>query len=1210
MKKIILSSLLLTLSTLLLAHNYSVLLQSGSFVPVPGKLTDEKWADSELVHESYYRYIQFYSLPTEQQKKELAARGVWLHDYVPNNTYIAEITSKAQLSLIDSRNIRAVFPIQQRNKLDVLLTGTKYPKWARRGDGNIEVMVSHHQNLRQEDVAAWLAKAGFKIIHSLPRINSHRLIIKTSEINKIAALPFVLYIEPFDDNPQPDNLVGRTSHRSNMIATDYSTGLKYDGTGVNLALNDDGMIGPHIDYQGRLINQYTTSNAVSANHGDHCAGIIMSAGNRDPKGRGMAFGANLGVYLVSGSFPSGYQAFDSIYNHYNSLNTRITSTSYSDGANAGYTSKARLMDQQITDMPELMHVFSSGNTGTSSTSFGVSGWGNITGGHKQAKDVITVGNLNYQDVLEASSSRGPAHDGRIKPDICAVGKDVYSTVNSNTYALKTGTSMSCPGVSGTLAQLYQGYKATHGGNNPHSALIKAAVLNTADDLGNAGPDFKYGWGRINARRAFAILQSNQFVLDSISQAGAQTHQITVPTGVSELRVMVYWADPKATAGVAKALVNNLDLTVTTPSAQSVLPWILNPAPNATTLNLSAVQGIDTLNNMEQVTIPSPAAGNYTVNISGSQVPQGPQKYYVVYEYVTNDVTLIYPSGGESLVPAVQETIRWDNYGSTGTFTLEYSTNNGSTWSTIATNIAATQRDYNWTPPVVVTGQALVRITRGTISDVSDAPFSIIGVPVGLTVDWVCIDSMKVSYGAVTGATGYVITRLGNKYMDSVGYSTTTSCILHGINTLQSGWVSVQAMGPNNCKGRRALAVSHTAVPFNCTIPNDLGIVKLLSPQPTTIVDCQGGSYSDTVSIQVRNNGLTPLSNITLKYSVNGGTPVAATYAGPINALVTVNYTFTVPVTFTTPGLNTIKAWLEHPMDLTNGNDTLILEKNIIAPQLVNIPYTQDFETFTLCDTSANCESEVCQLTAGWINGRNSVDDSVDWRINSGPTPTAMQTGTTGPTIDFNPGTTGGQYAYLEATGCYGKEASLISPCINLNGSSTPQLTYAYHMFGSGMGELHVDVLSNGQWINDIATVMQGDQGNAWQQRTISLMPFLNQVINMRFRGRTGPSETSDIAIDNVKVMEASAVELLNGAMNINVYPNPSEGIYHIHVSGVSSKLELTVSDISGKVIQRSSGEPKAGTVNTSLNLAKEAAGVYVLSIRSENGVLTRKLVKL
>ncbi|MCV5738162.1 hypothetical protein OFN56_40310, partial [Escherichia coli] len=80
------------------------------------------------------------------------------------------------------------------------------------------------------------------------------------------------------------------------------------------------------------------------------------------------------------------------------------------------------------------------------------------------------------------------------------------------------------------------------------------------------------------------------------------------------------------------------------------------------------------------------AGTYTVNVNGFAVPQGPQKYFVVYEFSTTAPILTYPIGGESIVTSLQETIRWDAYGNTGTFTLQYSTDNGSTWSNIATNI--------------------------------------------------------------------------------------------------------------------------------------------------------------------------------------------------------------------------------------------------------------------------------------------------------------------------------------------------------------------------------------------------------------------------------------------------------------------------------------------------------------------------------------------
>ena len=70
--------------------------------------------------------------------------------------------------------------------------------------------------------------------------------------------------------------------------------------------------------------------------------------------------------------------------------------------------------------------------------------GNVTGGHKQGKNVITVANLTSTGGLASSSSRGPAADGRIKPDIGAKGSSVYSTIAGYNYASYTGTSMSCP----------------------------------------------------------------------------------------------------------------------------------------------------------------------------------------------------------------------------------------------------------------------------------------------------------------------------------------------------------------------------------------------------------------------------------------------------------------------------------------------------------------------------------------------------------------------------------------------------------------------------------------------------------------------------------------------------------------------------------------------------------------------------------------------
>ncbi|HRO42193.1 MAG TPA: S8 family serine peptidase [Flavipsychrobacter sp.] len=1204
MKKLLHSLLFLAITAVASAQNYVVQLQSGAFLPQEKSFTSAL-PKEELVNGRYYRFIQFYQIPTDEQKRTLLAKGITLYNYVPNYSFMASLPGSLNVATLNEPNIRSILPISPVNKFTQDLATKKYPDFALRGHGKIELIVVHHPDVASEQAAAALKMAGGEIVHVLEDQNAFRVIVNISAIEKIAHDPHFYFIEPADGDPQPDNLVGRTDHRSNMIATEYAGGLKYDGTGVSVALNDDGVIGPHIDYTGRIINQFISFN--NGNHGDHCAGTIFGAGNRNPTTKGMAFGANLGVYGVGGSFANYYQAFDSIYNHYNKHNIRITSTSYSDGNNAGYTTRARLMDIHMNSMNDLIHVFSAGNAGTSNYGYGAgAGWGNITGGHKQAKNVIAVGNLSYDDALNSSSSRGPAKDGRIKPDICAVGTNVNSTINPDVYQQKTGTSMSCPGVAGTVAQLYHAYKSLNNGANPPSALIKAAVLNTGDDIGNPGPDYKHGYGRINARRALGILQNNQYLLDSISQGATKTHTISVPSNVAELRVMIYWHDKEATAGVSKALVNNINMSVATPSSSIVNPWVLNPTPNATVLNSNAVQGIDTLNNVEQVTIPNPATGNYTVNVNGFAIPTGPQKYVVVYEFVMNQITVVYPSGGESIVPALQEVIRWDAYGNTGNFTLQYSTNNGASWTNISTNVSGSSRYFNWTPPSTVTGQALVRVSRGTLSDQSDAPFSIIGVPSGLTVDWVCIDSMKVSYTAISGATGYVVSVLGTQYMDSVGFSTTTSCIVKGINTLTPGWFSVHAIGANDCKGRRALAQTYSAVPFNCIIADDLGVVSFTSPSEKSIINCQSTPITEQVAIQIKNNGLAPLNNISVKYTVNGGVPVVDAFNGSIPPQTTVTHTFSPSISFPAPGSYQIKAWVENLLDLTPVNDTIAWMKDIVQPPTMTLPFYADFENFNLCDTSANCETEQCIPIAGWRNERNGVDDDIDWRISSGPTPTGNIDSLTGPLMDLNPGIAIGKYAYLEATNCYGKQANLVLPCIDLSGSANPKLVLGYHMFGSGTGSLHVDVLSNGVWINDVLPALIGNQGNNWQYATVGLGAYTGQIISLRIRGLTGTNEESDIAIDDISVVDATSLSSLSFENSVQVFPNPSDGIYNVSFSKTQSSTDLKVVDISGRLAYNTTIQ---NGQDATIDLRGKAAGIYVLTIKSVDGVITKRLIK-
>src|SRR4029079_10104426 len=128
-----------------------------------------------------------------------------------------------------------------------------------------------------------------------------------------------------------------------------------------------------------------------------------------------------------------------------------------------------------------------------------------------------------------------------------------------------------------------------------------------------------------------------------------------------------------------------------------------PTPNAGTLALPAVRRVDTLNNMEQVTIDNPASGTYTISVNGTDIPFGPQKYYIVYEFWDDNITVTYPIGGEGFVPGETEVLRWDAFGTASNFQVEYSTDNGTSWNSIGTASGIT-RQYDWLVPNNVSGQ--------------------------------------------------------------------------------------------------------------------------------------------------------------------------------------------------------------------------------------------------------------------------------------------------------------------------------------------------------------------------------------------------------------------------------------------------------------------------------------------------------------------------
>jgi len=1128
---------------------------------------------SEIVSGFFYRIISFDNIPTQIEKEALQDAGLEFLNYLPKNSYLVAVplNHSAISNQLSKLRVQAIFKMPASFKIDDRIYDPSSVGYAYINDNEVKVNIQYHKNIDPATARELLAKEELVITDRIDAVNVLIAQTSLSNLEDLAKLDYINFIEPISDPGQHDDEQARSLHRSNVLNAAYSAGRKYDGAGLHAVINDDGAVGPHIDYTGRLTN-YST--AGGGTHGDGTAGCLGAVGNLDPTKSAGATGVQLYIWDYTANM-------NNTMTSYNNDSCRIISTSYSNGCNAGYTAVTQLVDREISNNTDLLQVFSAGNSNNQDCGYGAGDqWGNVTGGHKIAKNCIATANLFYDDGLVPSSSRGPAEDGRIKPDLAAHGQNQQATAPNNAYMNFGGTSAAAPSLAGIATQLYDAYWDLNGGL-PESGLIKAVMMNSADDLGNIGPDFIYGWGRINGRKAVEILENNQYLDATVSQGGGNTHNITVPASVAEVRFMLYWMDPEAAIGSGPSLVNDLNLTVTDPSSNNLLPLVLDETPNPITLDLPAVPGVDDLNNVEQVRVTSPAAGSYTVNVSGFAVPMGPQKYYVVYEFIYDDITVIYPQGGEGFSPGETEAIRWDAYGTAGTFDIEYSDDNGATWNNVTTGILGDVRTFDWTVPNALTGEALVRITNGGKVAVSPEEFSIIRVPVNLSFPSSCGNSITMSWNAVPGATGYDCYILGQKYMEIDGSTTTTSYTYNGIDPGVGNWFAVRATGPTNAIGRRSLAVNSAGSSFEASF------------DASVTAPCFGSS------VRFSNTSTGGATNYTWMFSPSTVNYVGGTNMNSPNPQVIFPTTSSYTVTL-----------ISSNMVCT---DTLVIPNLITPVNPLTLPLSEDFESYALCGTDNDCQVTSCPIGGTWFNQTNNSVDDIDWRVHEGPTPTFVSGANTGPIIDHKPGTSTGNYIYLEASGgCNNFEAHLVSQCIDLSAAVTPELTVWFHMWGSAIGQLSVDVNVGGIWTNDIVAPVVGDRGNVWRRLLVDLSPYNGDVIYLRLRGSTGFNAGSnfegDMALDNINIVDSSAVSVNDvSTFNINLYPNPNNGEFTVTMpQSVFGNVLFEVFDIAGKLVYNKTVSVNQN--NVEFNLKNLSSGSYIIKGSIDNDVSYQKLL--
>jgi subtilisin family serine protease len=513
-------------------------------------------------------------------------------------------------------------------------------------------------------------------------------------IESDSSLMELMYI---DENSQLQYNITHNENAAKTISTNevYSggaAGLSLTGTGVNVREWDGGtVLSTHQEFDTRLTNGDATATHY---HATHVAGTIMASGVVSTA-KGMAYAASLTAYDWNddnSEMATEASAGALVSNHsYGSVRGWNDGTWYGDPVVSTaedylfgfYDSQAKAWDDIAYNAPFYLIVKSAGNdrNDVGDGSYPNDGPYDCIGQRGIAKNILTVGAVNditggwtqASDVVISSfSSWGPADDGRIKPDIVGNGVTLYSAYNTGNsdYSSMSGTSMSAPSVTGSIALLIQHYENVVGsGSKMKAATTKALVIHTSDEAGtNNGPDYQFGWGLMNTQTAAEKItedQTTDVIMEHYLKDGETYTRNITTTGTSPIKVTIVWTDPSGTSPANSLdpadviLVNDLDLLITQAS-NTYYPWKLDKDNPSNAATQAAENNVD---NVEMIDISSPSnSTTYTITVDNDGTLSGGGQAFsmIISGDISNAVAPEADFYADDLTPNVeQEVVLYD-----------------------------------------------------------------------------------------------------------------------------------------------------------------------------------------------------------------------------------------------------------------------------------------------------------------------------------------------------------------------------------------------------------------------------------------------------------------------------------------------------------------------------------------------------------------------
>jgi len=606
----------------------------------------------------------------------LAAAGVDIAYYVPDDGFIAFLRGARLAAVRSLEFVRWVGPLKPRHKVHASVLRALSTNAA--GNVAVKVLVRPGSGGAAEDAtAALLSNPSLHATMPLGPVVSGRL--DRRGLARLLGSQDVVWVElaprmKLQDEVATKVVAGETGDVGDLA---WVHQLGFDGSGVTVAVADSGLdLGfidlMHPDLEGRVDALFAYDGLEDASdehsHGTHCAGIVAgnaALGQADEDGALYGLGVAPGAHIVGQRIfdgQGGYRpppTFETLTRDAVRAGAIVGSNSWGDDTQGQYDLTAAEFDGLVRDADALtpgdqayVLEFSAGNSGPG---------GQTIGTPAVAKNVLATGacqNNRFtfgiyaegQEVMADFSSRGPAEDGRIKPDVVAPGtwiaslksqaageENAWSPINDN-YLYQGGTSQAGPHASGACAIFIQWHRETRGGGTPSPALVKAALINAADDMGTAlvpsdtddpedpgmlvgdtapVPNNDEGWGRVNletlidSERRFDL--ADQPVELSVGQEWER--RVVVAAG-EPLKVTLAYTDAPGLPAAIPALVNDLDLEVTSPAG-----ILYRGNAFAEGESVAGTPIGDRINNVEAVHVASPAAGEWVVRVRAVNVPR-------------------------------------------------------------------------------------------------------------------------------------------------------------------------------------------------------------------------------------------------------------------------------------------------------------------------------------------------------------------------------------------------------------------------------------------------------------------------------------------------------------------------------------------------------------------------------------------------------------